>query len=91
MTDLDLQLLLLQGTITYTGNSRGGTSTIDLTMVLSRLFLERIICQTYLTKQGLDHLVVVSEFITKVPGVILPPRKAYINAKWDELNTEVKN
>ncbi len=45
MTELDLQLLLTRGTITYTGNSRGAESTIDLTMVSSRLFSERVVRQ----------------------------------------------
>ncbi len=81
MTELDLQFLLPRGTITYTGNSRGGESTIGLTIVLSRLFSERVVCQTHETKHGSDHLAIVSEFVTKTPEVILPARRAFKNTR----------
>ncbi len=81
MTEIDLQLLLPRDTITYTGNSRRGESTIDLTMVLSRLFSERVVCQTHETEHGSDHLAIVSEFVTETPEVILPARKAFKNAR----------
>ncbi len=90
MTELDLQLLLPRGTITYTGNSHGRESTIDLTMVSSRLFSEWVVFQTHETEYGSDYLSIVSEFVTETPEVILPAKKAFENARWDVLNTVVK-
>ena len=90
ITELDLQLFLPRGTITYTGYSCRGESTIDLTMVLSHLFSERVVCQTHETERGFDHLAIVSEFVTETPEVILPARKGFENAKWNVLNTVVK-
>lgn len=60
-------------------------------MVSSRLFSERIVCQTHQTEYGSDHLAIVSEFMTEAPDVTLPPRRAYKNARWDVLNLDVKN
>lgn len=62
LSEFDLQLLLSRGTITYLGNSRGGTSTIDLIMTTSRLFSDRIICRTHKTAHGSDHLTISTEF-----------------------------
>lgn len=60
-------------------------------MVSSRLFSERIVCQTHQTEHGSDHLAIVSEFMTEAPDVTLPPRRAYKNARWNALNLDVKN
>lgn len=91
MTDLDLQLFLLQSTITYTKNSHSGISIINLIMVLICLFFKWIVCQTHQIKHGLDDLAMVSEFIIGAPNITLPSRHSYKNARWDLLNLEVKN
>lgn len=47
MSDLDLQLLLPRGTVTYTGATRNGftSSTIDLIFSTPRLAEERLVCR----------------------------------------------
>ena len=53
--------------------------------------MEQIVCQTHQTEHSSDNLAVASEFITKVPEIILPSRKAYKKSRWDILYTEFKN
>ena len=91
LSELDLQLLLPRGTITYTGNSRGGASTIDLVMSTSRLFSERVSCKPHGTEHGSDHLAIVTKFLIDAPEVALTPRRLYKNAKWEVLNGYVKD
>ena len=91
LSELDLQLLLPRGTITYTDNSRGGASTIDLVMSTSRLFSERVSCKPHGTEHGSDHLAIVTKFLIDAPEVALTPRRLYKNGKWEVLNGYVKD
>ncbi len=81
ISDLDLQLLLPRGTITYLGNSRGGESTIDLVMATNRLHSERTRCQTHETEHGSDYLTILTGFVTSAPAPIFAPRRMYENAR----------
>lgn len=91
ISDLDLQLLLPRGTITYLGNSRGGESTIDLVMATNRLHSERTRCQTHETEHGSDYLTILTEFVTSAPAPIFAPRQMYKNARWDVFTNFVKS
>ena len=76
MADLDLQLLLPQGTITYTGATKLGNaaSTIDLVFSSTRLAEDRILCTTLDTDHGSDHAAIQTVFsmnISELP--FIPP------------------
>lgn len=80
MSELDLQLFLPRGTITYLGNFRAGEFTIDLIMAINRLFAERRVCQTHETEHGFDHLAITTKFVTDTPEPLFAPRQLYKNA-----------
>lgn len=80
MSELDLQLYLSHGTITYLGNSRGGEFTIDLFMATNRLLAERVVCQTYETEPGSDHLAINTKFVTDTLEPPFAPKRLYKNA-----------
>ena len=60
MADLDLQLLLPQGTITYSGATSLGNaaSTMDLVFSNTRLAEDRILCTTLDTDYSSDHAAI---------------------------------
>lgn len=69
MSDLDLQLLLPRGTVTYTGATRSGftSSTIDLIFSTPRLAEERLVCKVHDTDHGLDHSAIETVFAINQP------------------------
>ena len=89
LSEFDLQLLLSRGTITYSKNSQGRTSTIDLIITKSRLFCAWIICQTHKTAYTSDHLTISTEFLIDPADIIVLPRRLYKNADWKALNIYV--
>lgn len=50
-------------------------------MVSSHLFLKSIVYQIHQTEYGLDHLALVSEFITETVKEILLPRQVFKNSR----------
>ncbi len=64
MADLDLQLLLPQGTITYSGATSlsNAASTTDLVFSSTRLAEDRILCTTLDTNYSLDHAAIQTVF-----------------------------
>lgn len=69
MSDLDLQLLLPRGTVTYTRATRSGftSSTIDLIFSTPRLVEERLVCKVHDTDHGLDHSAIETVFAINQP------------------------
>ena len=90
LSKLDLQLLLPRGTITYSDNSRGGSSTIDLIMTTSRLYSERLVCCTHETEHGSDHLAISLRFQIDSPEALVTPRRLYKNVDWKALSIYVQ-
>lgn len=73
----------------YSGNLRGGSSTIDLIMTTSQLFSEWLVCCTHETEHRSDHLAIFTQFQVDFPEVTMAPRKFYKNADWKVLNVHV--
>lgn len=88
MAELDLQLLLPRGTITYTGATRLGhaASTIDLIFITSRLAEDRILCSTLDTEYGSVHAAMQTVFTMTTPeSFFLPARRLFKNAPWKKI------
>lgn len=92
MADLDLQLLLPQGTITYTGaTSPGNTaSTIDLIFSSARLAEDWILCTTSDTDHGSDHAAIETLFSMNTSQVpVISPRWLFKSAPWNKIQQTV--
>lgn len=63
MADLDLQCILLQGTIIYL--ARGISETINLIFILEELVNNLESCKIYPNDHGLDHEFLQSYFLVK--------------------------
>lgn len=88
MADLDLQLLLPRGTITYTGATRLGNaaSTIDLIFSSTRLAEDRILCTTLDTDHRSDHAAIQTVFTMATPELpFAPPRRLFKSAPWNKI------
>lgn len=88
MADLDFQLLLSQGTITYSGATRlrNAASTIDLVFSSARLAEDRILCTTLDTDHGSDHAAIQTLFSmnTSKPS-FMPPCWLFKSALWNKI------
>lgn len=64
MADLDLQLLLPQGTITYRrGKAQSShSSTLDLIFTTEKLATEVLVCKPHETQHGSNHEAIESKF-----------------------------
>lgn len=81
LSEFDLQLLLPRGTITYLGNLRERTFTINFIMTTGQLFSSKIICQIHQIVHGSDHLIISTEFfLTDSPKLAVLQRRLYKNA-----------
>ena len=88
MADLDLQLLLPQGTITYSGVTSLGNAapTIDLVFSSTRLAKDRILYTTLNTDHGSHHAVIRTVFsmnISELP--VIPLRRLFKSAPWNKI------
>ena len=88
MADLDLQLLLPQGTITYSGatNLGNAVSTIDLVFSSACLAEGWILCASLNTDHGSNHAAIRTVFFmnTSKPPFI-PPRQLFKSAPWNKI------
>lgn len=94
MSDLDLQLLLPQGTTTYTGVKKDGFTsfTIDLIFSTPRFAEERLVCKVHDTDHGSDHSAIETFFALNQP--ILPrnvSRHSFKNVAWDKVRNKVSS
>lgn len=83
MADLDLQLLLPQGTITYTGVTcqRNVASTIDLMFSSACLAEDWILCTTSDTDHSSDHTAIKTIFLINTFEVpVMPLRRLFQSA-----------
>ena len=92
MADLDLQLLLPRGTITYTEATRLGhaASTIDLVFSSTRLAEDRILYTPLDTDHGSDHAAIQIVFTMTTPENPFPPsRRLFKSAPWNKISQSV--
>lgn len=86
MSDLDLQILLPRGTITWHSDDGDHQSTIDLIMATPELTEEVTSCTTADTQHGSDHTAVRTTFSATVDFRQSRPRKIWKKAKWSQIN-----
>ena len=88
MAELDLQLLLPQGTITYSGATSLGNAafTIDLVFSGTRLAEDRILYTTLDTNHGSNHAAIQTVFsmnISELP--VITPHQLFKFAPWNKI------
>lgn len=77
LSGLDFQLLLLQGTIMYSGNLRERSSTIDLIITTNRLFSKCLIYYIPETEYRSDYLTLsCTQFQVDFLKVIIAQRNS---------------
>ncbi len=87
MADLDLQLWLLQGTITYRGKRAQSShfSTLDLILTTEKLATEVLICQPHETQHGSNHEGIESKFLLMANPIQQSPRLSFKQALWEKV------
>ncbi len=87
MADLDLQLLLPQGTITYQGGraQSSHSSTLDLIFTTEKLATGVLICQPHETQHRSDHKAIESKFSLMATAIQQSPRLLFKQAPWEKI------
>lgn len=91
MADLDLQLLLPQGTIIYRGGRAQSphSSTLDLIFTTEKLATEVLICQPHKTQHGSDHEAIESKFSLTATPIKQSPRLLFKQAPWKKFCSDI--
>lgn len=93
LAQLNLQLLLPPGTITYQGRGRSSQncSTIDLIFATERLARELLICQPHQTQCGSDHEAIETTFSLSMSVSPENTRLLFKNAPWIKITQQIQH
>lgn len=93
LAELNRQLLLPPGTVTYQGRGRStpNCSAIDLIFTTAQLARELLICQPHETQHGSDHGAIQTTFSLCLSAPLENTRLLFKNAPWTKITQQVQD